>query len=123
MAPLLRKVSTIWVHVRDVRKARRFYRDFLKLKELEYQNRKADAFAIYRIPKGPRLGLHRMEPGCGREPGTVTGIYFVVKDVRKVISRLRKGGGKVTQGPTKGSSGLWSAFVSDPEGNEFVLHE
>jgi predicted enzyme related to lactoylglutathione lyase len=123
MAPLLRKVSTIWVHVRDVRKARRFYREFLGLKELEYQNRKSDAFAVYRIPGGPRFGLHRMEAGCGREPGTVTGVYFQVRDVRKVAKRIRKGGGRVTLPPKKGTTGKWWASVTDPEGNEFVLHE
>jgi predicted enzyme related to lactoylglutathione lyase len=123
MAPLLRRVSTIWVHVLDVRAARRFYRDGLGLKELEYQNRRSDAFALYRIPKGPRLGIHRMEEDCGREPGTVTGLYFQVRDVRQVTKAVRRAGGKVTVKPQKGASGDWWASVTDPEANEFVIHE
>src|SRR6267378_7543123 len=68
-------VDAIWVHIRNIKKARVFYRDVLGLKELSASDE--EEYGIYQIPRGPKLGIHKQgknEPG--RKAGTVSGVYF-----------------------------------------------
>ena len=113
-------LDAIWVHIRDIKKARRFYRDVLGLKELRASN--AEEYAVYQIPKGPWLGVHKQgkdEPG--RKAGTVSGVYFKVKDVKKAAALIKKHGGTITDKPEKQPWGDWTATIADPDGNEFVI--
>jgi len=118
-SPIL-KVDTIWVHIRDVRRARVFYRDALGLAELHYDE--ASQHASYRLPRGPPLAMHKQGKGePGRRAGTVTGLYLRVADVRKAARAIKRRGGRVTDEPEKMPWGKWNATVADPDGNEFVL--
>jgi predicted enzyme related to lactoylglutathione lyase len=116
----IQKIDAIWVHIRNIKKARVFYRDVLGLKELQASDEKA--FAVYQIPRGPWLGIHRQEKGeAGRPAGTVSGVYFKVKDVKKAAAAIKRRGGKITDRPEKQPWGDWTATVADPDGNEFVI--
>jgi predicted enzyme related to lactoylglutathione lyase len=113
-------VDSIWVHIRDVRKARAFYRDALGLKELHYDEK--SEHASYRLPHGPPLSMHKQAKGePGRPAGTVSGIYLRVADVKRAARDVERRGGRVTDPPAKMPWGKWNATVADPDGNEFVL--
>mgnify|MGYP000223642895 CR=1 FL=1 len=116
----IQKIDAIWVHIRNIKKARVFYRDVLGLKELRGSDE--EEYAIYQIPRGPSLGIHKQgknEPG--RKAGTVSGVYFKVKDPRKAAAAIKKRGGRITDRPQKQPWGDWTATVADPDGNEFVI--
>ena len=116
----IQKIDAIWVHIRNIKKARVFYRDVLGLKELRASD--DEEYAVYQIPRGPWLGIHkqgRKEPG--RKAGTVSGVYFKVKDPRKAAKAIAKRGGKITDRPEKQPWGDWTATIADPDGNEFVI--
>lgn len=68
------------------------------------------------------LGIHRQGKGePGRRAGTVSGVYFKVKDVRKTARAFAKRGGKITDKRENQPWGDVSATVADPDGNEFVI--
>src|SRR5881396_16390 len=92
----IRKLNSIWVHVHDIKNARKFYHDVLGLKEIWYDE--GGESASFRIPQGPPISMHvqgKDEPG--RPAGTVT------------------------DRPEKKPWGNWNATIADPDGNEFVL--
>lgn len=113
-------IDAIWVHIRNIKKAREFYRDVLGFKELRASDE--EEYGMYKIPHGPTLGVHRQAKGePGRRAGTVSGIYFKVKDVPRTARKIAERGGKITDKPEKQPWGDWTATVADPDGNEFVL--
>lgn len=113
-------IDAIWVHIRNIKKARTFYTDVLLFKELSASDE--EEYAIYQIPRGPRLGIHRQgKTEAGRRAGTVSGVYFKVKDPRKAARAIAKRGGRITDRPEKQPWGDWTATVADPDGNEFVI--
>ncbi len=120
MSSEIQKIDAIWVHIRNIKKARVFYRDVLGFEELQASDEQE--FAVFQVPRGPTLGIHRQgkdEPG--RKAGTVSGVYFKVKDTRKAAAAIKRRGGKITDKPKKQSWGDVTATVADPDGNEFVI--
>jgi predicted enzyme related to lactoylglutathione lyase len=116
----IRGIDSIWVHIRDVREARKFYRDALGLKEISYSEE--GQHASYKVPGVGYLGIHKQAKGePGRRAGTVSGVYFKVADVKKTAAQIAKRGGKVTDRPEKKPWGNWNATIADPDGNEFVI--
>ena len=116
----IRKLNSIWVHVRDIKKARAFYHDVLGLKEIWYDEEGESA--SFRIPRGPPLSMHvQGRDELGRSAGTVSGIYFSVVDVKRAARAIERKGGIVTDRPEKKPWGNWNATIADPDGNEFVL--
>ncbi len=113
-------LDAVWVHIRDIKRSRAFYRDVLGLKEVNASDK--GMWAMYRIPAGPYLAIHRQFPGePGRKAGTVTGLYFRVKDVHKAVRAIEKRGGRITDRPFKLPWGDTHATVADPDGNEFSI--
>lgn len=111
--------TSVSVHVKDLEKARRFYRDTLGLPEKRW-NPEGD-IAEYAMPGPVSLTIHRMFDGhTGRPPGTVSGICFFTGDAERTVRELRKRGVAVTDEPEKFSWGT-IATIADPEGNEFVV--
>lgn len=122
MASTVKGLDAIWVHIRDVKKARPFYKDALGLKELDYNEEQQ--YATYQIPGAGWLGIHKQGKGePGRKAGTVSGVYFKVADVRKAAAFIAKNGGKVTDKPEKKPWGDWNATVADADGNEFCISD
>src|SRR2546422_7842657 len=116
----IRKLNSIWVHVRDIKKARTFYHDVLGLSEIWYDEEGESA--SFRIPRGPPLSMHVQGKGeLGRSAGTVSGIYFSVEDVKRAARAIERKGGTVPDRPEKKPWGNWNATIADPDGNEFVL--
>ncbi|HEV3090793.1 MAG TPA: VOC family protein [Candidatus Cybelea sp.] len=102
--------------VRDVPRARDFYRDVLGLEE-------GDSFGDHWVEfnvGNTTFGIGNGE-SLGFVPGQSNGAAFEVDDMQAASDRLRASGasvGDVHEFPT-----CMTCFASDPEGNRFALHQ
>ncbi|MGA8276488.1 MAG: VOC family protein [Thermoplasmata archaeon] len=117
-------LSAVTVHVSDVQRARKFYREVLGLEEAGFTEQTGRA--VYSFPGTDIvLAMHVQRPGeGGREPGTVSGIIFQHHDPRAAIEEIRRRGGMITLEPVEvpGPGGtIVRAAIADPDGNEFVI--
>ncbi len=124
MAEVVTGLHAATVHIRDITKARTFYRDVLGLKELLVDEKASRA--VYALPGTTTLlTMHVQGPGeGGREPGTVSGLVFSHPDPTAACAEIRRRGGTVTVEPTPVQTAIGSfvrAVIADPDGNEFLL--
>ena len=124
MSEVIEGMEAVSIHVRDVEKARRFYRDVLGLTEVDYRPQiPRSAFAIPGTTT--RLTMHIMGPDeGGREPGTVSGIVFSHHDPKAACEEIRRRGGTVVVEPHTFTNPLGVVTLgvfADPDGNEFVV--
>jgi catechol 2,3-dioxygenase-like lactoylglutathione lyase family enzyme len=102
--------------VRDVAKARAFYCDVMGLTPAQ----EFGDFWIEFDVAGTTFGIGNGEP-LGIVPGTSFAATFEVDDVAKERDRLLGLGVPVTE--LRESPICWMAFVTDPEGNTFGIHQ
>jgi len=124
MTEVVSGLHAVTVHIRDIQKARTFYRDVLGLKELSFNEAASRAF--FAIPGTPTLlTMHIQAPGEeGRDPGTVSGIVFHHVDPAAAAAEIRRRGGTITAEPALievGPMKFHRAVFADPDGNEFVI--
>lgn len=120
MAPIIKGIDSVWVHIRDIKKARKFYREVFGFKETYYNE--DHATATYKVPGIGYFGIHKQgKEERGRKAGTISGVYFKVTDVKKAVAAIAGRGGKITDKPELMPWGDWNATVADPDGNEFVI--
>jgi predicted enzyme related to lactoylglutathione lyase len=117
-------LGAVTLHVRDIQRARQFYREVLGLHEAGFTE--ATGRAVYAFPGNPTaLAMHVMRPGEeGREPGTVTGIVFHHHDPRAAAEEIRRRGGSIVTEPHEvpGPGGpIVRMVIADPDGNEFIV--
>jgi predicted enzyme related to lactoylglutathione lyase len=117
-------LHAVTIHIRDIQKARTFYRDVLGLKELSF-NEKANR-AVFALPgSSTLLTMHIQAPGEeGRDPGTVSGVIFGHVDPTAACEEITRRGGTITVEPHSvelGGTTFVRAVFADPDGNEFVL--
>ncbi len=117
-------LHAVTIHIRDIQKARAFYRDVLGFRELSF-NEKASR-AVFALPGSTTiLSMHIMAPGEeGREPGTVSGVVFSHPNPAAACEEIKRRGGMVTVEPkeieTPGAKFVRAA-IADPDGNEFLI--
>jgi predicted enzyme related to lactoylglutathione lyase len=114
----------VTIHIRDIQKASRFYRDVLGFKELSLDE-KANR-AVFALPgTSTILTMHVQAPGEeGRDPGTVSGVVFRHPDPAAACEEIQRRGGTVTvEAKLIESPGgkFVRAVIADPDGNEFVI--
>lgn len=119
-------LHAVTIHIRDIQKARSFYREVLGLKEINF-NEKASR-AVFALPgSSTLLTMHIQAPGEeGRDPGTVSGIIFTHPDPTVACAEIRRRGGTVTVEPNviEFPGGKFTrAAIADPDGNEFVISD
>lgn len=124
MSEVVAGLHAVTVHVRDVQKARTFYRDVLGLRELLFDDR-ANRL-VFALPGTPTLlTMHVQAPGEeGREPGTVSGLVFRAEDPVAACREIVRRGGTVTREPSVVETAIGSfvrGVVADPDGNEFII--
>ena len=124
MTEVITGLHAVTVHIRDIQKARTFYRDVLGLREESF-NEKARR-AVFALPGSPTLlTMHVQAPGEeGRDPGTVSGVVFHHPDPAAACAEIRRRGGDVTMEPKLVELGpvkFYRAVIADPDGNEFVI--
>ena len=113
---MVKDVAFIAYSVRDVPDAIAFYRDVVGLTPSEMFG---DHWAEFNVGS-TTFGIGNGEP-LGIAPGSSFAATFEVDDVAAERERLISQGGKVTD--VHESPVCWSAFVTDPEGNQFGLHQ
>ena len=103
LTEIITGLHAVTLHIRDIQKARAFYRDVLGLRELSF-NEKASR-AVFALPDSSTiLSMHIQAPGEeGRDPGTVSGIIFEPNLVEAAGAKF------------------YRAVIADPDGNEFVI--
>ncbi len=124
MVATIEGLEAVTVHVREIRRARKFYGEVLGLKELQFDG--SVGRAVFAIPGATAtLRMHVYDPAeGGREPGTVSGVVFSHHDPASACAEIVRRGGTVTDPPHEirppGFSAMM-AVIADPDGNEFVL--
>lgn len=124
MAEVVSGLHAVTVHIRDIQKARTFYREVLGLKELLVDERASRA--VFALPNTPTLlTMHVQGPEeGGRDPGTVSGVVFSHPDPTAACAEIRRRGGTITGEPRVVESAIGSfvrGVIADPDGNEFVI--
>jgi catechol 2,3-dioxygenase-like lactoylglutathione lyase family enzyme len=124
MTDVVTRVAAVTLHVRDVQKARTFYKDVLGLTEVIFDEKAQRAG--YRLPDSPiLLSMHVMHPGeNGREPGTVTGLMFWVEDPIAACVEIKRRGGTIIDEPKTvemPGAKFERGVFADPDGNEFLI--
>lgn len=115
------RAKRVWVssvHVTDLDRALRFYRDLLGFPvQLE-----ARSFGWIEVgPSEPlcKIGLLlRPEEPVSRGNAKSTGIILEVEDMDAFVRRLRSAGVRITREPVKAPWGGIVADFTDPDGNE-----
>ena len=113
---MVKEVAFIAYSVRDVPAARAFYRDTMGFTP---GNSFGDHWVEFDVG-GVAFGIGNGEP-LGITPGTSFSATFEVDDVAAERQRLLDLGVPVTE--VHDSPACFSAFVTDPEGNRFGIHE
>lgn len=124
MTDVITGMHAVTVHIRDVQKARKFYREVLGLKELAFDE-KANR-VVFALPgTSTRLSMHIQATGEeGREPGTVSGVVFHSPDPSAACEEIKRRGGSVTVEPKlieMPGVKFVRAVIADPDGNEFMI--
>jgi catechol 2,3-dioxygenase-like lactoylglutathione lyase family enzyme len=124
MTDVITGLSAVTVHIRDIQKARAFYRDVLGLQELGFDEQASRA--VFSLPgTSTILSMHIQAPGeQGRDPGTVSGIIFSNPDPAAACEEIKRRGGTVTLEPRVvelPGMKFVRAAIADPDGNEFVI--
>lgn len=124
MSEVITGFHAVTIHIRDIQKASRFYRDVLGFKELSLDE-KANR-AVFALPgTSTILTMHVQAPGEeGRDPGTVSGVVFRHPDPAAACEEIQRRGGTVTvEAKLIESPGgkFVRAVIADPDGNEFVI--
>lgn len=124
MTEVIMGLHAVTIHIRDITKARAFYRDVLGLRELSF-NEIANR-AVFALPgTSTILTMHVQAPGEeGREPGTVSGVVFSHPDPATACLEIKRRGGTVTLEPQiveLAGAKFVRAVFADPDGNEFLI--
>src|SRR5665213_3195705 len=112
---MVRDLAFIAYSVRDVPRARDFYRDVLGL---EVGDSFGDHWIEFNVGSST-FGIGNGE-SLGFEPGKSNGAAFEVDDMATLAERLRGSG--VDVGEVHDFPGGTTCFASHPEGNRFALH-
>ena len=113
---MVKEIAFTAYSVRDLPRAREFYRDVVGLKEGQSFSEHWVEFDV----GGGTFGLGDGTP-LGIEPGSSFAITFEVDDLDATHARFRERG--VDVGEVHEFPGCRVAFASDPEGNRFGIHQ
>ena len=122
----IKKLLHTRYRVNDLEKTVAFYRDVLGLQETSrHTSPRGSTLVFLKAPEGEE----EVELCCYPSSGPVqvqldlTHLAFEVDDLEAFTKQLAKKGVKLSDGPTRTSSGSVFAFVDAPEGYEIELIE
>jgi predicted enzyme related to lactoylglutathione lyase len=113
---MMKELAFLAYSVRDVPAATAFYRDTVGLAPGDLASDKWVEFNV----GGTTFGIGNGE-SLGIAPGSSFGAAFEVDDVAAERERLLSKGVTVTE--VFEAPACYSAFVTDPEGNRFAVHQ
>ena len=120
----IRKLLHTRYRVDDLEKTVRFYREILGLLETgRHRSPRGSELVFMKAPESDEeIELcHYPASGPVSVPPDLTHLAFEVDDLEAFARALEKKGVKLSDGPTKSSSGSVFAFVDAPEGYEIEL--
>ena len=123
MAGIKRLLHTRY-RVNDLEKTVGFYRDVLGLRETgRHKSPRGSELVFMKAPESAEEIELCSYPASGpvHVPADLTHLAFEVDDLEAFARQLEKKGIKLSDGPTKSSSGMVFAFVDAPEGYEIEL--
>ncbi len=113
MEPVLHSIA---VFVTDIERAKRFYRDDLRLPLT-----REGSFGAEFLDGPPHLGVHpAVHPDAKALVGRHTGLTLRVEGILDFCEHLHERGVTFIKEPTKSSFGIM-AMIADPDGNIFAL--
>ena len=110
--------------VNDLERTVKFYRDVLALEEVgRHKSPRGSELVFMKAPASEELIELTYYPQSGpvQVQPDLTHLAFQVDDLEAFARDLEKKGVKLSDGPTKSSSGSVFAFVDAPEGYEIEL--
>ncbi|MGA2221854.1 MAG: VOC family protein [Verrucomicrobiia bacterium] len=120
----IRKLLHTRYRVNDLEKTVRFYRNVLGLNETGRQKSPRGSELVFmKAPESDEEIELCCYPGNGpvQVQPDLTHLAFEVDDLEEFARQLEKKGVKLSDGPTRSSSGSVFAFVDAPEGYEIEL--
>lgn len=109
------KLSTIWLYSKDPDKAGEFYRDMLKMRQIEHGD--TNSFD----GGGLRLSIHPLPKGLDRVPnGECFLVFYVKSGIEEKYEQLKKRGVKFAEGIMEEPFGK-TARLRDPDGHDIYL--
>lgn len=120
----IRKLLHTRYRVNDLEKTVKFYRDVLGLEEVSrHKSPRGSELVFMKAPESEELIELCYYPASGpvQVQPDLTHLAFEVDDLEQFARDLEKKGVKLSDGPTKSSSGSIFAFVDAPEGYEIEL--
>ena len=124
MTDVIAGLHAVTLHIRDVARARTFYRDVLGFRELMFDEKASRL--VFALPNSSTLlTMHVQAPGEeGRDPGTVSGVVFRATDPVATCREIVRRGGTVSVEPKVVETAIGSfvrGVIADPDGNEFII--
>jgi len=110
--------------VNDLERTVKFYRDVLGLEEIRrHKSPRGSELVFLKAPDSDEQIEITHFPGSGpvQVQPDLTHLAFEVDDLEAFARQLERKGVKLSDGPTKGASGMVFAFVDAPEGYEIEL--
>ena len=120
----IKKLLHTRYRVNDLEKTVAFYRDILGLKEeSRHKSPRGSELVFMKAPESEELIelCHFPSSGPVEVQPDLTHLAFEVDDLEAFAKQLEKKGVKLSDGPTKSSSGSVFAFVDAPERYEIEL--
>jgi len=114
---MIKDLAFVVYAVKDVPRATAFYRDVIGLKPAETFG---DHWVEFDVG-GQTFGVVSGGEELGITPGSQFSAAFEVDDLNAERERLLKAGVPITE--VMDAPVCFSAFVTDPDGNRFALHE
>ncbi len=120
----VKKILHTRYRVNNLEKTVEFYRDILGLQEISrHKSPRGSELVFMKAPESEELIELCYFPSSGpvQVQSDLTHLAFEVDDLTTFIQQLEKKGCKLSDGPTKSSSGNIFAFIDAPEGYEIEL--
>jgi catechol 2,3-dioxygenase-like lactoylglutathione lyase family enzyme len=129
------KIEVVTIPVSDMDRALDFYVGKVGF-EVDIDHRISDEVRLVQLtPLGSACSIHFAMPGMGMEPGSISGVFLVVPDVRAARAELAERSVEVGEvhvfddgayRPAREGENLdnvGAVFFSDPDGNRWCVQQ
>ena len=129
------KIEVVTIPVSDVDRARDFYAEKVGF-AVDIDHRISDDLSLVQLtPPGSACSIHLGKGAVDMEPGSIDGVFLVVRDVRVARDQLVERGVEVGElqvfddgsyRPAREGEGLdyvGCVFFSDPDGNRWCVQQ
>ncbi len=123
---MINRIQFTGVWISDQNRAYDFYVNKLGFQVLQDRPMGGDSRFLLVVPPGGNTGMTVSKPlpgMTGVKVGGWTNIAFETDDIHATYEDLKAKGVEFSQAPTQAFWGGVEAIFSDPDGNQFMLHQ